>query len=40
VLDMLLAATEIVTNADEHGGGLKDVRVAPRRANHRRALCG
>lgn len=24
---MLLAATEIATNADEHGGGVEDVRV-------------
>jgi anti-sigma regulatory factor (Ser/Thr protein kinase) len=27
VLDMLLAATEIATNAEEHGGGVNDVRV-------------
>jgi anti-sigma regulatory factor (Ser/Thr protein kinase) len=27
VLDMLLAATEIATNALEHGGGVEDVRV-------------
>ena len=31
VLDMLLAATEIVTNADEHGGGVTDVRVGTAR---------
>jgi anti-sigma regulatory factor (Ser/Thr protein kinase) len=27
VLDMLLAATEIATNAVDHGGGVEDVRV-------------
>jgi anti-sigma regulatory factor (Ser/Thr protein kinase) len=27
VLDMLLAATEVATNATEHGGGVKEVRV-------------
>jgi anti-sigma regulatory factor (Ser/Thr protein kinase) len=27
VLDMLLAATEIATNALEHGGGVEEVRV-------------
>jgi anti-sigma regulatory factor (Ser/Thr protein kinase) len=27
VLDMLLAATEIATNAIEHGGGVEEVRV-------------
>ena len=27
VLDMLLAATEVVTNAIEHGSGVEDVRV-------------
>jgi anti-sigma regulatory factor (Ser/Thr protein kinase) len=27
VLDMLLAATEIAANANEHGGGMEDVRV-------------
>jgi anti-sigma regulatory factor (Ser/Thr protein kinase) len=27
VLDMLLAATEVATNAVEHGGGVEDVRV-------------
>jgi anti-sigma regulatory factor (Ser/Thr protein kinase) len=26
-IDLLLAATEIATNAIEHGGGVKDVRV-------------
>jgi anti-sigma regulatory factor (Ser/Thr protein kinase) len=27
VLDMLLAATEVATNAETHGGGVKDVRI-------------
>jgi anti-sigma regulatory factor (Ser/Thr protein kinase) len=27
VLDMLLAATEVATNAVEHGGGIEDIRV-------------
>jgi anti-sigma regulatory factor (Ser/Thr protein kinase) len=27
VLDMLLVATEVATNAAEHGGGVKDVRI-------------